>query len=270
MVQAAKPRHRNDPATWAHSLSDRTPFRSLLLQTEMRPVVVVVADELGHQPLEMAFVENDDVIEQVSAATTYEALRDSVLPRTAEAGPFRLDAEAFHRVNDFAAEVRRPVEDEVFGLHVIRKRLPQLLGYPGTRRMLGDVAVQDAPPVVADDKEAIQDTEGQSRHGEEVHRSNRFSVVGKERCPSFRRLRTSRSFPHPAQHRPFRYIEAEHLQFAMNPRRSPRPVLGHHTKDQLAQILTHASSARTFPMPREPRPIQLEPCPVPPDNRLRL
>ena len=57
MVQAAKPRHRNDPATWAHSLSDRTPFRSLFAQTEMCPVVVVVADVLDHEALEMPFVE---------------------------------------------------------------------------------------------------------------------------------------------------------------------------------------------------------------------
>ena len=73
MMEAAKPRHRNDPATWAHSLSDRTPFRSLFSQREMRPVLVVVADVLGHQPFEMPLVEHDDMIEQVSAATADEA-----------------------------------------------------------------------------------------------------------------------------------------------------------------------------------------------------
>src|ERR1017187_3811561 len=45
----------------------------------MRPVVVVVADVLDHEPLEMPFVEYDDVIERVPAATPDEAFRDSVL-----------------------------------------------------------------------------------------------------------------------------------------------------------------------------------------------
>jgi N-acyl-D-aspartate/D-glutamate deacylase len=58
----------------------------------MRSVVVVVADVLGHQALKMAFVEDDDVIEQVSAAVADEAFGNAVLPRAAEAGPFGLDA----------------------------------------------------------------------------------------------------------------------------------------------------------------------------------
>src|ERR1035437_3577782 len=94
MVGAAEPRHRNDPATWAHSLSDRTPFRRLFLQTKVGSVVVVVADIFGHEALEMAFTENDDVIEQVPAAVADEAFCDAVMPRAAEAGAFRLDAEA--------------------------------------------------------------------------------------------------------------------------------------------------------------------------------
>src|ERR1022692_3582335 len=130
---------------------------------------MVVANILGHEPIEMPLVEHDDMIKQVSAATTYEAFCHAILPWTSEAGPFRFDAEALDGADNLFAEVRRAVEDQVFGLHVIRKGLPQLLGYPGTRRMPGDVAVQDAPPVVADDKEAIQDAEGQSRHSEEVH-----------------------------------------------------------------------------------------------------
>ena len=35
------------------------------------------------------------------------------------------------------------------------KCLPQLLDDPTARRMLGDVNVQDAPPIMTDDEEAI-------------------------------------------------------------------------------------------------------------------
>jgi len=58
----------------------------------MRSVVVVVADVLGHQALKMAFVEDDDMIEQVASAVADEAFGNAVLPRAAEAGPFGLDA----------------------------------------------------------------------------------------------------------------------------------------------------------------------------------
>jgi hypothetical protein len=73
----------------------------------MRSVVVVVADVLSHQPFEMPLVENDDVIEQVSAATTHEAFCHAVLPRASEAGPLGLDAEALDRADSFFAEGNR-------------------------------------------------------------------------------------------------------------------------------------------------------------------
>jgi hypothetical protein len=33
----------------------------------MRPIVVVIANEFGHEPLQMAFIQHDDMIEQVTA-----------------------------------------------------------------------------------------------------------------------------------------------------------------------------------------------------------
>jgi hypothetical protein len=80
MVQTAKPWHRNHPATWARSSNGLTSCRGLLFQPEVRPVVVVVADVLDHQALEMPLVEHDEVIEQVPAAVADEALGDAVLP----------------------------------------------------------------------------------------------------------------------------------------------------------------------------------------------
>jgi hypothetical protein len=54
MVQTAKPRHRIHPATWARSSNGLAYFRGLLHQPEVRPVVVVVADVLDHEPPEGA------------------------------------------------------------------------------------------------------------------------------------------------------------------------------------------------------------------------
>ena len=52
----------------------------LFRETEMRAVFVVVADVLIEQPFQMAFMECDDVVQEVSAAAFHPALRDASLP----------------------------------------------------------------------------------------------------------------------------------------------------------------------------------------------
>src|ERR1700676_4603069 len=88
--------------------------------------------------------------------------------------------------------------------------------------------------------------------------------------PSLGRLRTPRPSPHPAQYGSLRKIEAKHFQFAVDARCAPCGVFRDHAKDQLAQFLADAFSTRANPTPREPRPIQLEPCTVPANNSLWL
>lgn len=43
-----------------------------------------------------------------------------------------------------------------------------------------DIEAQNLPPLVTNDKEAIQDAEGDRRHGEEVHSCNRLAMVSQE------------------------------------------------------------------------------------------
>ena len=49
-------------------------------EAEMRAVFVVVADVLIEQPFQMAFMECDDVVQEVAAAAFHPALRDAILP----------------------------------------------------------------------------------------------------------------------------------------------------------------------------------------------
>lgn len=62
-----------------------------LVQSEMRPVVVVVVDIFFHQPVHMASVQHNDMIEQVLPVVSNPALGNAVLPRTAETGSLWLD-----------------------------------------------------------------------------------------------------------------------------------------------------------------------------------
>lgn len=136
--------------------------------------------------------------------------------------------------------------------------------------MFGHIAVQDSPPVMRNDKEAVQHTECKRRNCEEVHRRNHLTMIAQESDPSHCRFRIPRCLPHPAQHSSLRNVEAKHLQFAVNSWCTPRWVLGDNAVDEFAQVFADAFSSRTLPMPREPRPIKLEPFAMPANNGLRL
>ena len=91
-----------------------------------------------------------------------------------------------------------------------RKRLPQLLDDPTARRMLRDVEVQDTPAIVADDEEAVEDTESDRGYGEEVHGRNRFLVILQKRTPTFDWLGISGRPLHPARDGSLRNLEPQH------------------------------------------------------------
>ena len=93
------------------------------------------------------------------------------------------------------------------------------------------VEVKNSPPIMRDDKEAIENAEGECRHGEEVHRCDGFAVIAQERRPTLCRIGIPRRLAHPAQHGSLRNVEAEHLELAVNARRSPSRVLRDHAKD---------------------------------------
>lgn len=127
MMQAPESLHRNNPVIGAPIMSGRTFCRSLLLQSEMYPIVVVVADIFLHQTFELPLVESNDVIEQIPAAATDEAFGDSILPWTMETRLLGLNAKASDDAERFASEIRGPVENQVSRRRVVRKCLAQLL-----------------------------------------------------------------------------------------------------------------------------------------------
>ena len=162
-----------------------------------------------------------------------------------------------------------PVEDQKPRNRAKRKGLPRLLHNPLARRMLGDVAVQDAPPVMSDHEKTVQHAKPDGGNREEVHRGNHFLMVAQKGQPSFTWLGVPwRSF-HPAGDRPFREFEPEHQQFPMDAWRSPSGVVLNHAEDQLAQLLRRRPSPNRSPDSGDHPPIHAKAGPVPADNSLR-
>ena len=236
----------------------------------MGAILEIVKDVFVDQAFEMAPIENDRMVEQIPPAGAYPAFRNAVLPWTSETGALGLNAETLHSFDHFIVELRAAIKNHVAGDRVIGEGLAQLLNDPRTRRMARHLTLKNAAPVMRDDEKAVEHSEGQRWHGKEIHCGDGFPMIAQKGRPLLGRLRTPRRSLHPAQHGSLRKIEAKHFQFAVDARCAPCGVFRYHAKDQLAQFLADAFSARANPTPREPRPIQLEPCTVPANDCLRL
>src|ERR1700751_960566 len=227
-MQPAHPWYRYNLATDAGILPCFTSCRRTLIQRKMRPVLVIVGDVFLHQTLQMSFVEDDHMVEQIASATPNPAFCDAILPRTSETRPRWLDTKAFHGTDHFSVKVDRSIEDQITGRGIVGKCLAQLLNHPGTVWMLGQVEMENPSPVMCNDEEAIEHAESKCRHGKEIHRGDRLSVIVQKNRPPFCGLRISRCFPHPAENGPLGDPKAKHIQFPINARGTPRWIFRTH------------------------------------------
>jgi hypothetical protein len=147
MMRTAELGHGYDLATCTGILFCRTTGGRSLRQRKMSPILVVVADVLIHQAFQMAFIENDHMVEQIATAVANPSFGNAVLQRTAEAGLLGLEAEVLYRYDHFFIEMRTAIKDQMSGSRVVRECLAQLLNAQGARRILCHIAVKDAPPV---------------------------------------------------------------------------------------------------------------------------
>ena len=132
--------------------------------------------------------------------------------------------------------------------------------------MLRDVNVQDAPPIMADDEEAVAHAERDRWHSEEIHGRNRFPMVSKEGQPALGRVRISRRSFHPTGDGSLGKFETEHEEFPMYPRCSPGWVVSDHPKDQLPNLLSRLSSSNLSPDSGDQPPEHTKTSPVPADD----
>ena len=123
--------------------------------------------------------------------------------------------------------------------------------------------VQDLTSVVADNEKTVQHTKRERWDGEEVHRSNGLTMVSEERQPSFHRIWISRGSPDPSRDTPFRDIETQLEQFAVNTQCSPGRILVNHTEDQGVNLFADTLPSSYLSDSGDPCPIQTKPRSMP-------
>ena len=186
MMQSTESGQRDDLiSAWRRQRRRRNSTSGRVLpQSKMSPVFVVIADIVSQQPSQVSLVQNDHVVKQVPTHTPDPALGDAVLPGTSKSGSDRLDVAFSDRRDDISREFRVAVKDQVPMWLFVSPSFAQLQYDPRGVGLTGHVAVQNLPPVVSDDKEAVQDTEGQCRHGEEIHGGDCFAMVPEKSQPA--------------------------------------------------------------------------------------
>ena len=113
MMQAAQPRttdHRRIPS---RLLLYGAEVRSVLFQGIVNAVLMVVAHVLADQPPEMLFVQRDDVIEDLAAATSNPAFRNSILPGRPHTRSLGLQTGRLQKPDHVSIEFRVAVQDHV-------------------------------------------------------------------------------------------------------------------------------------------------------------
>src|SRR5260221_2428666 len=108
----------------------------------------------------------DDVIQEITPATPYPTLCNSILPRTFERSADRIHHQGSNRCGDFQSILGITIKDDEPWSGFKWKCFSQLLDDPQACRMLCDIEVQNAPTIVTDDEQAIERAEGDRRNRE--------------------------------------------------------------------------------------------------------
>ena len=132
----------------------------------------------------MPFVDNDDVMETLSADRAYEPLTIRILPGRLRRTNDFLDT---HVIDALAKELTVDaiaISDQKSGRCIVRERFYDLLRRPLSRRMRGYVEVDYMSSMMTENDEGEQYTECRCRNGEEVDRHDVSQVIIQECSPS--------------------------------------------------------------------------------------
>ena len=144
---------------------------------------MVVIEIAGDDAPEVAFVQNNDVIEAVASQGSDEPLHERVLPRTSRCAKDLLDPHALDPSLKCAAVDRIAVPKQVSRRAVPWKGFDDLLPGPQRGRMLGDVEMNHLSSGMCEYDQHEQQLEPDRRHNEEIDRHQIREVILQKRLP---------------------------------------------------------------------------------------
>ncbi len=184
----------------------------------------------------MSIIEDDQVIEKLSTTASDPAFCDSILPRACRANACGLHAAGCQQLGYLLAKLGITIQDRIAVRTRFRKRFPQLLHYPEASRVFRDIEMEDPASTMFDDEKTIQDSEGEGRHGEEVHGRDDLAVIAKESRPELASVVGRGQAPEIAGDGAFGDVEAEFQKLTVNSGSAPARILVRHSPDESSNL----------------------------------
>jgi len=185
VVQSAESRKGSNLAPGDRmQLLRRPTHRRVFRQPQMRAVMVIVADILSHEPFQMPCVQNNHMIQQVSSAASYPALRNPVLPWTTECGAHWQAPHPSRKRHHVIAKLRVAVEQQEFMDRSIGPGFSHLLRDPECVGISRDIEAKYRAPIMPDHEKAIKNAERKRQHGEKIHGGDCIPVIPQECQPA--------------------------------------------------------------------------------------
>jgi hypothetical protein len=217
----------------------------------------------------MSLIKNDHMVEKFSATTSNPAFRDSILPGTLEACSFGFDFAGYKEIHHIFAELCVSIQYRILVGTWFRECLPQLLDNPRACRLFRNIKMEDPAATMFNNEEAIQDSEREGWHSEEVHGRDDFPMILQKSSPEFPCLAGRGQATDIARHGTFGDVEAKFQKFTVNPRSAPGGILLHHPLDESSN-LDICSWPAGVSWPRSKAPEQTKASSMPADNGFRF
>jgi hypothetical protein len=180
MMQPPYLRNRNHPSAFRW-LSIACDWR-VSVQGQMCSRFVIVFQVAGNDPPKVTLVENDDVLEALATNRADESLDVRRLPWRPIGDHDLFDA---HVLDPFLKELtvdRIAIADQEPWRPILGKRFDDLLSCPLGGRVLADIEVDDASPMMTKNDEGEEYPECSRRNSEEIDGDDVGQVIIKE-CP---------------------------------------------------------------------------------------
>jgi hypothetical protein len=239
---------------------------SVHFQGAVAAPAMIVLEVVAEKASQVAFTEDDHVIEALTPNAADDSLHEGTLPRAPRRGENLLDAEAFHTRLELVPVDAIAISDEEPRGRLPRERFGELLGGPLRGRLFGHVEVHDPTAGASENDEDEEDLEGDRGHDEEVDRHEVLHVVFEEGAP--RRGGRLPGPHHVLLYRGLAHGDAELRKFAHNPWGAPAWVRRRHLSDEVPDLLGHRGSHRgpAISWAGEARPVVSEPATLPGDH----
>jgi hypothetical protein len=234
--------------------------RRVLVERQVGPGAVIVREVPSQHAAQVALAEHDQMVETLASDGADEPFDEGILPGTPGRRKDLIDAQALHAAPEGFAEDSVAITQQVRGRGVVREGVDDLLRRPGRGRVLGDVEVHHASPVMSEDEKHEEHAQAHGGHGEEVDRHQVVDVVGEERPP---RLGGRRA---PLREQPgdraLRDHDSQLQELAMNSRCAPQRIGVGHPGDEGDDVGARARPAHRA-CRRELRPVSGESTALP-------